>query len=448
AGLKVGLTIRPTEVVYREGQTPRFWQRDVKDPVALMSEKVTYARKRWGVTVFYLDSNVFGPGFDTQLPPDSNVPWMMPSAMIEQLHAKHPDCLVIPEWSETDNHRFTAPYSGVNIRSLGTNPDARRLYPDGFSVVSVSVDLIQNNWDALLNAVQGGDVLMLPAWYPAPENAPGLLLYREAAIRKQGMPQVLNGTPSPEVLIANSTSTDEATRYYAALLMGKCSDTGTAAALIAMLHDVEPLVRKSALVGLSQRDAIADQKLIDELGTWLEKPGDASNAGLRTFVAKVLGHIGKPAVPRLMTVLQNGSPETASYVYYALGQTGTDDPQSVTALLKPLQAAVGSNLNQETTIRALGNLKAKAAVPTLLKVLNDKERDHEVIRQQAVIALGRIGDKSAIGPLVAEFGKNYTSFVVYSIPQSLDDALGSLTGQKGLVGADDWRRWWAQQRKQ
>ncbi|MEI6521376.1 MAG: hypothetical protein WCO98_15265, partial [bacterium] len=111
AGIKIGVTIRPTEVYFREGQTPRFWHRDVKDPVEMMSDKIAYAKKRWGVTIFYLDSNVFGEGFDTKLPPASNVPWTMPVAMIQMLNEKHPDCLIIPEWSNTDYFRFSAPYS-------------------------------------------------------------------------------------------------------------------------------------------------------------------------------------------------------------------------------------------------------------------------------------------------------------------------------------------------
>ena len=61
AGFKLGVAMRPTEV-YQPGVAGKLaWDhRLVRDPVALMSAKIEYARKRWGCTIFYLDSNVFG----------------------------------------------------------------------------------------------------------------------------------------------------------------------------------------------------------------------------------------------------------------------------------------------------------------------------------------------------------------------------------------------------
>jgi HEAT repeat protein len=256
------------------------------------------------------------------------------------------------------------------------------------------------------------------------------------------MPPALNNA-SPQKLVAQASSPDEVTRYYAASLMGNAADDATRKALVFLLDDPSPLVCKSALVALARRSGLTDQKLIDALGARLEKPRDAVAGALRSFVADLLGHIGEPAVPRLLAVLQSGQNQAAPYAYRALGETGTANAQAVAALMQRLQKPVGADPNQEIAIKALGDLKARAAVPALLSILNDNVRDHEYIRQQAVIALGRIGDPAAVGPLIAEFNKTYSTVVVYVIPESLDTALRALTGQQGLVGKDDWQRWWS-----
>jgi HEAT repeat protein len=436
AGIKIGVTIRPTEVYYREGQTPRFWHRDVKDPVELMSDKMAYAKKRWGATIFYLDSNVFGEGFDTKLPPASNVPWTMPLSMIQQLNERHPDCLVIPEWSTPDYYLFSAPYSSPNLRQLGTDPGLRVRYPDAFGVTAVNLQLMEDYWDIYLRNVQGGDVLLFPAWYTAPENTVVQLVYREADIRRQGLAGVLNKTEGDEVV-----------RYYAATLLGKLESPESLSALIVMLDDPSPLVRKSALAALSKSKNLKDAALTDRLAAWLVKPSDTINGAMRPLVADVLGNIGEPAVPKLLEIMQGKSTQPLPYVYRALGITGTANEQVISLLLKPVEAAVGADSNQETVIKILGELKAKAAVPALINILKDNVRDHEFIRQQAVIALGKIGDKSAIEPLINEFKKGYSTVVVYSIEANIENALFALTGEKNMAGRNDWLKWWEKEKK-
>lgn len=447
AGLRVGMTIRPTEVFYREGQTPRFWQRDVKDPVEVMSAKIAYAKKRWGATIFYLDSNVFGSGFDTVIPAGSNVPWVMPVSMIQQLQARYPDCLIIPEWSEFDYYRFSAPYSSPNLRQFGTDGNTRQIYPKAFRIVAVNSDLIESNWQDYLWATQGGDILLFPCWFAASENDLVKLLYREGAIRQQGMPAILKKATA-QTLLAQAASPDEATRYYVASLLGNETDIASQALLIKLLDDTSPLVRKSALVALAQRKGLTDTALIERLAKWIEQPADAVNGALRAFVADVLGHMGEAAVPRLLTMLQGGQSQVVAYAYRALGATGTSNAQAIALLLQTVEKPVGADQNQEIAIKVLGDLKATSAIPALLTVLKDNVRDHEFIRQQAVIALGKIGDRSAIDALVNEYNKTYSTVVVYSIEQSIDDALYAITGEKNLVGKGDWQRWWGQHREE
>lgn len=445
AGLKIGVTIRPTEVYYREGQTPRFWHRDVKDPVALMSEKIDYAKKRWGATIFYLDSNVFGEGFDTKLPPKNNVPWVMPSSMLQQLTASHPDCLVIPEWSSFSDYRFGAPYSSPNLRQLGTDANTRRIYPTAFRVVAVNSALLEECWDSYTQSVQGGDILLCYSWFMATENELVRLIYREAALRKQEMPTALLNA-NEQTVLAQARTEAEVARYYAATQLGKLTSAASQQALVALLDDASPLVRKSALTALYRRADVNDPALVNKLGAWLVKPGDAINSALRPFVADLLGHIGDPAVAKLLEILQGNQPQAVPYAFRALSATGTANEQAVAFLMKPLAQEVGKDPNQELAIKVLGDLHVQAAVPALLKVLDDNVRNNEFIRQQAVIALGKIGDKTAIEPLVNHYNRGYSTVVVYSIEATLDTALAALTGEQHLVGKNDWQRWWAQQK--
>ncbi len=448
AGLRVGMTIRPTEIYYREGKDPRFWQRDVRDPVALMSEKIDYAHKRWGATIFYMDSNVFGDGFDTKLPSGHNVPFVLPDKMLQQLTAQHPDCLVIPEWSDSQYYRFAAPYSSPNLRQLGTDSDTRRIYPAAFRVVAVNTQLLEECWDDYTQGVRGGDILLCYGWFAASENELEKLIYREAAILNHGMPRELDGLDE-DTLQDLAKSDDEVVRYYVARQLGKFQGAGSQQALIAMLDDASPLVRKSALVALRGRTGLNDPALINKLGDWLVKPGDPVNSALRPFVADLLGHIGEPAVPRLLEILQGGqaTSQAVPYAYRALGSTGTTNTQAIAFLMQPLAGDVGADPNEELAIKVLGELQVKTAVPALLKILDDNVRDHEFIRQQAVIALGNIGDPAAIGPLVNHYNHGYSTVVVYAIESNLDTALAQITGQQYLVGRDDWRFWWQKQQK-
>ena len=187
AGFKLGVTIRPTEV-YQPGVAGKLaWDhRLVRDPVALMSAKIEYARKRWGCTIFYLDSNVFGNDMmsEAQRKELRFIPWIMPITMLGKLAALHPDCLIIPEWSEKIDYTCSAPYRSANLGHGGTPADIRRIWPAAFRVVSVNLPLLEDRWQSYAESVEKGDVLLFPAWFDAQENSIVQILYREAALRK------------------------------------------------------------------------------------------------------------------------------------------------------------------------------------------------------------------------------------------------------------------------
>lgn len=440
AGMKIGITLRPTEY-YERTPGKRDWShREVADPVALLSSKIQYARKRWGCTLFYIDSNVFGKEW-VDLPKEANVPWVMPVGMLEALHAKYPDCLIIPEWSGADYHRYSAPYASCNLGQLGTRPVNRKIWPEAFTVVAVSKSLLESKLgETYLTNVQGGDVLLFPCWYSPSENTLVKLLYREAAYRREAVSSALSKAALPEVL-SRAATPEEAVRYQAAVRLGDFTTPEALRQTAAALDDASLLVRKAALGSIARQGAVSEPAVIDRLvALFQSKAPDA--AVLRAFVGTALGCLGEPAVTPLIALAGKKGP-AQPHAVQALGVTGTRDPQAVATLLPLVQDPKDAAL-REAAVGALGALRAKDAVSALLALL-DEPKNSETLRKEAVIALGRIGDARAVEALVREHARPYSSMVIYSIHRTLDEALSALTGQTTLIGRDDWQQWWAAQ---
>ena len=277
AGFRTGLTIRPTDY-YEQTPGKRDWtHREVKDPVALMSQKMEYAKKRWGTTVFYLDSDVFNQDWG-KFPRDAGVPWTMPTSMIQRLQQAHPDCLVIPEWSSADYYRWSAPYSSPNIGQLTTNARdqfARVKWPEAFGVVAVETGIMETNFATFVDGVAGGDVLLFRCWFHDPTASMVNLIYHEAGMRKS-----LAGKPEKDLpaLVADVSSSDELLRYAAARGLAKHEDARALAAVAALLDDSSISVRRAALEAIKAQGKAASPAVIEKLVAMLtdKDPGTSS----------------------------------------------------------------------------------------------------------------------------------------------------------------------------
>jgi hypothetical protein len=414
-----------------------------------MSEKIACAQKRWGCTIFYLDSNVFGDGLlsKEEKAKMKGVPWTMPLGMIEQLARKHPDCLIVPEWSDRLYYTCSAPYSSVNLGQLGTDDESRRIWPGAFRVVSIRMGALEANWEAYLDGVQKGDVLLFESWYGAAENEVVRLIYREAAYRNKGLLDSL-GKDRLSALQKQAGDPSEEVRFRAAAGLGACKDPGALPALAALLADGSPIVRKRALISLSQAPTIGDAAVLGRLAEWLKGGKDPLDNVLRTFAADALARGGEAAVPALLDLLQQNSPGVwpgaRPYAIRALGKTGTTNSKAEEILVGFLQASKPDKRAEHrlTVIEAAGLLRLKKAVPMLIQQLEDRVRDNEPLRGNTVVALGRIGDPIAMEPLIKHWDVGYSTVVVYWISGALDEALASLTGQKEILGKDAWKRWW------
>lgn len=167
AGLQVGMTIRPQQLVLSDSNQQAV-QQDVANPGQLMIDKIAYARNRWGATVFYVDSNGG---------PDNP----MDVKYFQQVATAFPDILLIPEQSNMGYYAVSAPYGQLNMGVTGTPADVRWTYPQAFRVFTVSDANIAGNLATLVNSVIHGDALFFRGWFSSDENPQVAQIYQQAA---------------------------------------------------------------------------------------------------------------------------------------------------------------------------------------------------------------------------------------------------------------------------
>jgi hypothetical protein len=163
AGLRVGVTLRPQQVRSRINSTGQrsFYQEQNVDVFKVLSDKIAYARNRWGATLFYIDSNVGRSEYTLSSPSyDANV--------FKQLGETYPDVLLIPEWQDAHYFAYTAPYDEID-QSIYNTPSTqvrRELYSDAFQVLTLrAVNLDAATYQQVADRVRAGDILLSDAWY-------------------------------------------------------------------------------------------------------------------------------------------------------------------------------------------------------------------------------------------------------------------------------------------
>ena len=113
--------------------------------------------------------------------------------------------------------------------------------------------------------------------------------------------------------------------------------------------------------------------------------------------------LGRKATPAIIGGLVNSmSPQVRATCAAVL--TGTRDPAALDALIDALD-----DPNHEVrglALRALGAVESRKAVPKLVALMN-RRRSSYGLREEAVSALGRLGDPRAIEPLLSYFKQSW-----------------------------------------
>ena len=154
-GLRIGLTIRAQQIVFRPDGS--FFQRDwpVGNDNAVFNDldaKINYAITRWGASIFYIDSNSWPNGY------------YQDAVIYQQLQQKYPNVLICPEFHVLKYYTCVAPYLEMRRGQLGTSRSDYDVFPGAFSLVNVAEgDMSQTS--AIANAIARGDIMLYRAWY-------------------------------------------------------------------------------------------------------------------------------------------------------------------------------------------------------------------------------------------------------------------------------------------
>jgi HEAT repeat protein len=154
---------------------------------------------------------------------------------------------------------------------------------------------------------------------------------------------------------------------------------------IDLLKDPDWVVRREAAITLGE---MGDERCVEPLCKALYD-GDWQ---VREVVVEALGQIGSPAVGMLIRMVRDW--DVRKYVIMALGKIRDE------RVLDPLMLQLRSDEFKDDATNALVEL-GEPALERLVKALKDKD---EMVRKQAVLALGRIKHNGAVDPLIEMLG--------------------------------------------
>jgi hypothetical protein len=169
AGFRVGVTLRPTQIVYTSGANPPYAQTpngglgSVPEAleVSQLEAKIAYAYTTWGCTLFYVDSTT---GFD--------------SSALRVVQQAYPNVLLIPEHNTISTFGTGAAYGELTNDYTGTPTDVYPTYSSAFSVIYIADGNMSAFASELLNSLKNGDIMLFRAWFNDPNNATMLSDYQ------------------------------------------------------------------------------------------------------------------------------------------------------------------------------------------------------------------------------------------------------------------------------
>ncbi|MEN8214979.1 MAG: HEAT repeat domain-containing protein [Pseudomonadota bacterium] len=450
AGFKIGLTIgAPTYILNKNGHWKA--QREVKsdkETVAELADKIAYAKKRWGVTLFYIDA------------------WDLSSTVsaedIQALHEIHPDVMLIPEWESYQWWAYSAPYRTRNLSESGTPPDVRAAFPDAFSVNQFDGTYEEQSlfYDWILEQIELGDVILFHSWYNSSHKHGTKHLYDEVKYRKQRNPIYVGADLSTLLTLAQSTNPAE--RYQAAEELGKKSAESEAVEkCIELLNkDTDWVVAKRASDALGQ---LADPAAIPYLKA---KALEVIGGGDFLYWYKNHAYVATQALAQMGSIaaLQEiiNTPDIElsriQYAIEALGKTG--DSAAIPILVDIMNQPTDSDTSDVKVYvaNALEKLpsdpSATSALINALQIelelgekycspicLQNKEDAIKVESAKALVQQGK-GNRDAIEALIDAYSANdrFSQKYLNNMQYFMSDALWKLTGEFKLdATASEWR---------
>lgn len=227
------------------------------------------------------------------------------------------------------------------------------------------------------------DVLEYKEWH---EYYAVMSSVRETAAEALG---ILKDRRAVESLIKALDDKDEEVRWKSTWALGNIRDRRAVEPLIYLLSDKSWTVRRFAASALGK---IGDERAVESL---IESLND-EEWHVRKYAADALGKIGdERAVPSLMKTLHDEDGDVKWKAVVALGKMKSGAVEPLIELLKNEDWHI-----RGTAAEALGRIGDKTAVKPLINILVGWSRDrNKYVRGRAAEALGRIGDEQAFQPL-------------------------------------------------
>jgi hypothetical protein len=177
AGLRVGVCLRPQQITMVDCK-PVQGAANNKQAAQVLKDKLAYAKKRWGCTLFYIDSTVVATG--ESLDPD----------VFKAVADAYPDVLLIPENESMRYFAYSAPLNSYMHHKVTSTPvGARMVYRKAFSVLLTSDQGDRReDHDALITAVRNDDILLFNGWYYNDGVTKIKKLYEEATTKSSATP--------------------------------------------------------------------------------------------------------------------------------------------------------------------------------------------------------------------------------------------------------------------
>lgn len=249
AGLRVGVTLRPSQIKYWPS-TKTLHQAAAK-PFATLDAKVAYAVKRWGCTIFYVDTNyVWRP-----YPPNGK--WKAAQIGVDvwlKLHQKYPHCLFIPEIATVADYQATLPYGEADMGSWAVPAMAKHIWPDARRLIVIEDADPFVHYERFVQSVRAGNMLMTYAYSPQLYYVQAMAhIEKEAALLEAGSPSAV-ASASPAGLLRLLTSPDLADRYFAARRLANKPMPAAGNALLDRVRDDKEawIVRHMATLALAK----------------------------------------------------------------------------------------------------------------------------------------------------------------------------------------------------
>jgi len=289
AGLRAGLCIRPSHMVYAKDKDTMMQSfGTAKDPFLELDAKIEYCKKRWQISIFYIDTNTFWR------PRGKDGKWtsgLIDADVWRRLCIKHPKALLIPEHNYVQYWAYTAPYNELDCGYRGIPAWVRRVYPKAFCVPVIEDADAHASHDMLVRMVRDGDCPMTFI-YGMSRNAAAIpRIYAEAKLLDQGEPDSV-AQADLAALAKLVASGDPRTRFHAARRLAAHDKPEAVKALLGRVADPEEdwLVRKEAIVALGKLRAV---EAVDGIGTFLK----VKKPDLKFFAVKALAEISKVVTP-------------------------------------------------------------------------------------------------------------------------------------------------------